>query len=102
MCGALSGETIVFTGKLGILRREAADGAAAAGCDVVDSVSKKVTMLVVGTHDKSRLKGYEKSSKHRKAEELIGKGVDIQILSASDFSELMHIDISPHAGGTSE
>ena len=48
-------------------------------------------MLVVGTQDKNRLNGYEKSSKHRKAEVLIEQGVDIQILSESNFSELTGI-----------
>ena len=91
--GALYGETIVFTGALGIPRREAADLAAKAGCAVVDSVTKKVTMLVIGTQDKKKMKGYEKSSKHRKAESLIEKGMDIQILSEKDFSDLMGFEL---------
>ena len=62
--------------------------AAAAGCNVIDNVTKKVTMIVVGVQDKRRMNGYEKSTKHRKAEALIKKGADIQILSESDFSEL--------------
>ena len=92
--GALFGETILFSGALGIPRQKAADMAAGAGCNVVNSVSKKVTMLVVGIQDESNLKGYQKSSKHRKVEELIEKGVEIQILSESDFSELMVVDLS--------
>ena len=60
------------------------------------SVTKKTTMLVAGTQDKSKLNGYEKSSKHRKTEALIEKQVDIQILSESDFSELMGIELSRH------
>ena len=44
--GPLFGETIVFTGALGIPRREAADLAANAGCSVAPSVTKNVTMLV--------------------------------------------------------
>ena len=87
--GKLYGETIVFTGALSIPRREAADLAAAAGCNVVPSVTKKLTILIVGIQDKRKLKGYEKSSKHRRAETLIEKGVDIQILSESDFFELL-------------
>lgn len=90
--GALFGESLVFTGALSIPRRQAADMAAAAGCDVGANVSKKTTMLVVGTQDKTKLKGYEKSTKHRKAETLIEKGVGIQILSESDFSELVDGD----------
>lgn len=92
--GALFGETILFTGALGIPRLQAADIAAEAGCGVVNGVSKKVTMLVVGIQDESKLKGYEKSSKHRKVEALIERGVDIQILSESDFSELIGADLS--------
>ena len=64
--------------------------AAVAGCHVAGNVSKKTTILVVGTQDRSRLKGYEKSTKHRKAESLIEKGVEIQILSESDFAELIN------------
>ncbi|MDE0269167.1 MAG: exonuclease domain-containing protein [Acidimicrobiaceae bacterium] len=89
--GALYGETILFTGRLRIPRRRAADMAAEIGCDVATSVSKKVTMLVVGTQNKNSLNGYEKSSKHRKAEALIEKGADIQILSEDDFSGLVDI-----------
>ena len=92
--GALYGETIVFTGALGIPRREAVDLAANAGCDVASSVTRKVTIIVVGTQDKNKLNGYEKSSKHRKAEKLIGEGIEIQILSEKDFSELIGVDLS--------
>ena len=63
--------------------------AAEAGCNVVNGVSKKVTILVVGIQDESKLKGYEKSSKHRKVESLMERGVEIQILSESDFLELI-------------
>ena len=94
--GALFGATIVFTGALVIPRRAAADMAAEAGCNVASNVSKKVTMLVVGTQDRSKLKGYEKSTKHRKAEALIENGVEIQILSESDFSELVDVDLPRH------
>ena len=87
--GALFGESLVFTGAVTIPRWEVADMAAVAGCDVAANVSKKTTMLVVGTQDESKLKGYDKSTKHQKAETLIKKGVDIQILSESDFSELI-------------
>ena len=56
-------------------------------------VTSQVTMLVVGTQDKTKLNGYEKSSKHRKAEALVMKGMEIQILSESDFSELIGVDL---------
>ncbi len=95
--GALYGETVVFTGSLKIPRRDAADIAAKVGCTVGPGVTKKTTILIVGTQDKDKLNGYEKSSKHRKAEELINKGVDIQILSESDFWNLVGIHESSYS-----
>lgn len=90
--GALYGESLVFTGALGIPRKDAADLAANAGSNVTDSVTKQTTILVVGTQDKTRLNGYEKSSKQRKAEEMIVNGAEIQILSEDDFFELVATD----------
>ena len=87
--GKLYGETLVFTGALTIRRQEAADMASNAGCDIVNGVSKKVTLLVIGAQDSSKLNGYKKSSKHRKAEALIAKGQEIQILSETDFTNLL-------------
>ena len=87
--GPLFGETILFTGTLGIVRRHAADMAAEAGCDVARSLTKRVTILVVGTQDRRRLRGYDKSTKHRDAEAAISTGREIQILSEQDFLELM-------------
>lgn len=90
--GPLFGEEIVFTGALTIPRREAAALAAKAGCDVTAGVKKSTTLLVVGDQDVKKLAGHEKSTKHRKAEELIQKGQTIRILRESDFVRL--IDIS--------
>ncbi len=86
--GALYGETIVFTGSLSVSRRDAADIAAEAGSNVASGVSRKTTILVVGIQDMTQLNGYKKSSKQRKAENLITNGADIQIISESDFFEL--------------
>jgi DNA polymerase-3 subunit epsilon len=86
--GALYGEVVVFTGALEIPRREAADLAATIGCQVASGVTNKTTMLVVGDQDIKKLAGHEKSSKHRKAEELIETGIPIRILKESDFKEL--------------
>ena len=83
--GPLSGEVAVFTGALTLARREAADLAAASGCDVGSSVTKKTTLLIVGDQDIRRLAGHEKSTKHRKAESLIENGQKIRILGESDF-----------------
>jgi DNA polymerase-3 subunit epsilon len=72
--GSLFGEVVVFTGALAIPRREAADLASSVGCTVDSAVTKDTTLLVVGDTDVRRLAGHEKSSKHRKAEDLITRG----------------------------
>lgn len=89
--GAFYGEILVFTGALDIPRREAADLAAAIGCQVASGVTKKTTMLVAGDQDIRRLAGQEKSSKQKKAEKLIAEGISIRILKESDFKELVRI-----------
>lgn len=87
--GPLCGEIAVFTGALSMPRREAADLAAAAGCEVAESVTKATSLLIVGDQDIRELAGHEKSSKHRKAERLIEKGQPIRILQESDFRRLV-------------
>jgi len=89
--GKLFGEVLVFTGALAIPRRDAAEMAARVGCEVASGVTKHTTLLVVGDQDVAKLAGHEKSSKHRKAEELILKGQRIRILRESDFAELVRM-----------
>ncbi len=89
--GPFSGDVLVFTGALEIPRREAADMAAAAGFTVSSGVTKKTTILVVGDQDVTKLAGHSKSTKHRKAEELIAAGAQIRIVRESDFKELLQI-----------
>jgi DNA polymerase-3 subunit epsilon len=89
--GPLAGEVLVFTGTLSIPRRQAAELAANAGCSVANSVNRKTTILVVGDQDIRRLAGYDKSSKHRKAEALIAKGQNIRIIGEDDFFRLLGI-----------
>jgi len=86
--GPLYGENIVFTGALMIPRAEAGKIASDLGCNVSNSVNKITTMLVVGIQDTTKLAGYSKSSKHRKAEDLINKGFGIRILSEKDFGAI--------------
>jgi DNA polymerase-3 subunit epsilon len=83
--GPLAGQAVVFTGSLSISRESAAERAAAAGCKVLDSATKSVTLLVVGDQDLRLTKGQEKSTKHRKIEEMIAKGAAIRIVGESDF-----------------
>lgn len=87
--GPLFGNVAVFTGSLTIPRREAADLAVRAGCDVADNVTKKTTLLIVGNQDISKLAGKSKSSKHLKAEHLIGQGCPIRVLRESDFESIV-------------
>ena len=87
--GPLNGETVVFTGALQMLRSKAADLAAKVGCDVSNSVGKRTTILVVGTQETDKLNGYDKSSKHRKTEQLNRNGAGIQILAEEDFLHLV-------------
>lgn len=83
-----AGKSIVFTGALSLARSEAADMAQRLGFDVRNGVTKKTTHLCVGDQDLARLNGHDKSSKHRKAEELIAKGQDIQILGETEFQQI--------------
>lgn len=87
--GDLCGEIIVFTGALELPRNEAADLAASIGCQVAPNVTKKTTLLVVGDQDVSKLAGHEKSTKHRKAEQLVAEGHHIRIILETDFKELV-------------
>lgn len=88
--GGLLGESIVFTGELSINRGQAADMAALAGGDVQQSVTRQTTMLVVGERD-LQPGWHAKSTKHRKAENMIEKGLDIRIVSEADFLALAAI-----------
>ncbi|MFA5308873.1 MAG: exonuclease domain-containing protein [Dehalococcoidales bacterium] len=86
--GPLYGEVMVFTGALSIHRNEAVIMAANLGCQVENSVTKRTTLLVAGDQDIKKLAGQEKSTKHRKAEELMLQGQQIRILKESDFKAL--------------
>jgi DNA polymerase-3 subunit epsilon len=87
--GPLHGETIVITGTLPILRDVARQMAADLGAIVPDNMIDSTTMLVLGVQDKRHFHGKEKSNKHRRAEELIQKGHDIEIVYGTDFMALL-------------
>lgn len=93
--GPLAGEVMVFTGALSLHRHEAAYYAAAMGCKVAPSVNKTTTILVVGDQDIRKLAGHERSSKHRKVENLIAKGKPIRIIGESDFLRLVNVNLNP-------
>ena len=91
--GLLFGEIIVFTGALQMPRREAADIAASLGCKVVNVVTTKTTILVLGDQDLTKLAGKTKSSKHLKAESL-AESTNIKILRETDFLELARLSFN--------
>ncbi len=89
--GPLAGERVVFTGSLQVARTQAADLAHAAGAAVDTGVTKHTTMLVMGDQDIDQLNGAAKSSKHRKAEQLIEQGQPIRVVSEVDFTSLCRV-----------
>lgn len=92
--GMFFGKTIVFTGALTTMTRDgAATHASQFGFKIGSGVTKKTNYLVVGIQDLSTLAGHDKSSKQRKAEELIASGIPIQILTENDFINLCGISV---------
>lgn len=87
--GPFFGENLVFTGALSLPRKEAAKLAANVGCNIQTGVNKKTTLLVIGTQDKQRLKGKNKSNKQLKAESAIRSGQKLRILSEEDFLKII-------------
>ncbi len=87
--GAMYGHAACFSGDLSMSREEAARLAAEAGVTVKASVSRKVSMLVVGSYDLSGGADGYLSTKHRRAVELIEQGHSLQILSEDEFLEIV-------------
>ena len=81
--GALTGKSFVFTGTLeGFTRVQAQARVLALGGETPSGVNKALGYLVVGAG-----KG-AKSSKQKKAEELIAAGAPLKVLSEAEFLEL--------------
>lgn len=87
--GALHGEVMVFTGSLEMPRKEAADMAHGVGCGVEANVTKKTTLLVLGDQDFRKLRGNNKSGKHKKAERFAAGGQPIRIITEGDFFRMI-------------
>ncbi|MEU3169518.1 exonuclease domain-containing protein [Streptosporangium sp. NPDC006930] len=87
--GPFYGLTVCFTGTLlSMTRKEAHDQLADVGGQPAAGVSRKTDVLVIGTQDPARLRpGDDRSSKSKKAEELLAKGHGIEIISEVDFME---------------
>lgn len=87
--GPFFGQRIVFTGDIRRSRKEAEHLALALGFQPTDSMSKKVSLFVVGDRDVAFMQYGEKSWKMKKADELIAKGHTMRYFSESDFEELL-------------
>lgn len=89
--GNFSEDVVVFSGTFSLSRKKIIEIATDNGCEVGSNVTKKTSILVVGipiNHYTREL--YKKSSKHKKAEELLRKGNKIKILSENDFIDLLN------------
>lgn len=89
----LAGECVAFTGTLAsMVHREAAERAAECGGRPVRSVSRSVTMLVVGEEGWPLEEDGEPSQKLKLASQLAGEGYDIRIISESDWLHLIGLN----------
>jgi DNA polymerase-3 subunit epsilon len=82
----LHDRVFAFTGTLQSMKREAAmqkviDGGGKCG----DGVSRATNYLVMGDQDYRKFRDGEKSSKLIKAESLVAKGQDLEIIAELDF-----------------
>jgi DNA polymerase-3 subunit epsilon len=87
--GPLFGCSVCITGTLSSMtRNEAYDLLAKAGAQPTANVSKKTDILVIGTQDPAQLRpGAARSGKHEKAEQVLAKGNDIELLDEVQFLE---------------
>ena len=88
-------KNVVFTGKLEkMMRTEAAQIVVNIGGKCENNITKKTNYLVVGDMDyQNGMKG-NKTSKLIKAEQLILRGQDLQVISESMFYELIEENIT--------
>lgn len=81
---------IVFTGTLTSMpRKDAAQYAVNKGSLYFDTVNKKTNYLVIGVQDYSKFVDGKKSSKLKRAEELIANGQDLEIIGEDEFLNLL-------------
>ncbi|MES5265443.1 BRCT domain-containing protein [Priestia megaterium] len=89
-CHPFYNATFAFTGTLQSLsRKEAMQKVIDLGAICGNGVTKKTNYLVLGDQDFSRFADGKKSSKLKKAEDLIEKGQDLEIISEVDFLALI-------------
>lgn len=90
--GPLSHHYICFTGSLSIPRSEAVKMATDAGAGISPSPTKKTTLVVVGEQDLAIVGDTGKSSKQRKAEQMIANEHPLNIIGEHEFLTLVKTD----------
>lgn len=86
-------KNVVFTGTLEKMsRKDAAQIVANFGGILQNGVTQKTNFLVLGNNDYCKAIKDGKSSKHKKAESLILKGQDLQIIPEDVFYELIEVE----------
>lgn len=84
------GKSICFTGKMDHLTKfEASQLVEKLGASFCKNLNKNTDILVLGNLHYQQEVYKDKSSKHKKAEDLINEGCDIEILVESDFLEII-------------
>jgi len=88
-------KSIVFTGELeSISRVDAMQQVVNIGGIIKSGVSRKTDYVVVGVQDKKIVGATGKSTKERRAEELIKQGFDIQILDETTFINMLNSKVT--------
>lgn len=86
---SIAGKYFVFTGALDIKRADAMKLVADRGGIPEGNVTKNTNYLVVGRDDYGNFKTGTKSNKMLKAEQLIEKGQDLEIITEDDFLDMI-------------
>jgi DNA polymerase III epsilon subunit-like protein len=93
-------KTVAFTGALVIPRRDAQQAVVDRGAIAGTGVTRRTDYLVTGYQDLTKLaRGSDKSHKLQKAETLRAEGLPIEIITESDFVQLLGAFDPDPAGG---
>lgn len=88
--GFFDGRHVVFTGKLEkMIRKDAMQLVVNLGGVLDNTVNKKTNYLILGNNDYNAILHGEKSSKHKKAEQLKLEGQDIEIIDEFTFYDIL-------------
>jgi len=85
----LYGKEMVFTGTLSIQRKDAMQLAVNKGAVCKDSITAQTNILVLGDLTYNPILRGKKSSKQKRAEQMLQEGKDIQIISESVFFDML-------------